>query len=181
MMGSNSEFDIPFEGLKLGKHSFDLEMTEAFFTDLADSMIERGNVRVSFVLDKRETMMVGDFEMEGCVVAACDRCTDLMEVPVRTSAQIVFKFGDEPSEDENLVVIESHEFNLKLAPLCYELLVVSLPARIVHPEGECNEEMLALINQYSGYEYIQDEVDNEELTDEEVDPRWEALKNFKKK
>lgn len=175
MKGSNSEFDVPFEGLKLGKHQFELEMDETFFKDITDSFIEKGSVKVTFVLDKRETMMVGDFELNGEVIAPCDRCTELIEVPVQTSAQIVFKFGEEPSEDENLVVIQSHEFKLQLAPICYELLVVSLPARITHPEGACDEEMLDLLDQYSGYEQEVEDVD------EEVDPRWEALKKLNKK
>ena len=176
-MRSNSEFDIPFEGLKLGKHAYELEMTDAFFASFADARIEQGSVQVLFQLDKRETMMVGDFELKGHIVTQCDRCTDLMEYPVQTSAQLIFKFGDEPSEDENLIVVQSHEFQLNLAPICYELLVVSLPARIVHDEGECNQEMLNLIEQYTGYEDADEE---DEQIEEEIDPRWEALKKFKK-
>lgn len=174
-MRSNNEFDIPFEGLKLGKHEFSLEMMDTFFAEREDAEIEHGFVRVLFVLDKRETMMVGSFELEGHVVTPCDRCTELIQVPVQTTAQIVFKFGDEPSEDENLVVVEPHEFTLKLAPICYELLICSLPARIIHPEGECNEEMLDLLDQYMGYE---DASEDEEI--DEADPRWEALKKLKK-
>jgi uncharacterized metal-binding protein YceD (DUF177 family) len=56
-------------------------------------------------------------------------------------------------------------------------MVVALPSRTVHPEDECNEEMLDLLEEYSGYyEDESDEENNDE--DDDIDPRWEALKKL---
>ena len=171
-MRSNDDFDIPFEGLKLGKHSFEFEITDKFFANITFSSIERGKVKLTFKLEKKETMMVGDFDFDGFVVKSCDRCTDALDVPVKLKAQLIFKYGEEQSTDENLVVIEPSEYKLRLAPICYELIEVNLPQRNIHPEGKCNKEMLSLIEKYS-------KVLNDNKDTDCLDPRWEALKKIK--
>lgn len=171
-MSSNREFDIPFEGLKNGKHDFSFEITDAFFEELDYSIIKGANVHVDFLLEKKETMMIGSFEMEGVVEKPCDRCTEIMEVPLTVSHQMYYKFGEEDSGDENLIVLPKSAFSFSIAPTIYELLTVALPSRTIHKEGECNEEMLHLIEEYEG--------SSEEIeSDEDVDPRWNKLKNLK--
>lgn len=184
-MSSNSEFIIPFEGLKRGKHKFKFHITNTFFEGLTYSIIQGGDIKVDFVLEKRETMMVGQFEMEGTVQKPCDRCTELMDVSISVSHQIIYKFGDEISEDENLIVLPFSAFEIDLSSSIYELLTVALPSRTVHNEDECNEEMLDLLDQYIDPLGNDDEDDDEDYEDEDDsedddnDPRWNQLKNLK--
>ncbi|RYM34185.1 DUF177 domain-containing protein [Brumimicrobium glaciale] len=174
-MASNKEFIIPFEGLKNGKHSFEFEITTAFFEELAYSIILGGDVKVDFQLNKKDTMLIGDFEMSGTIQKSCDRCTDLMDVPVEVSHQIIYKFGEEESVDENLIVLPISAFTIDLASTLYELLTVALPSRTVHEEDDCNEEMLDLIDKYvDSSEPDEDDSDEEDDTD----PRWDALRNL---
>ncbi|MEX1191702.1 MAG: YceD family protein [Brumimicrobium sp.] len=171
-MGSNKVFSIPFEGLKFGKHEFEFEITDKFFEELAYSIIQKGDIKVSFLLDKKENMMVGEIEMSGKITKECDRCTDELDVPIDLTHQVVFKFSDEFSDDENLITLASNEFEINTVPIFYEILTVSLPTRNVHEENECNEEMLKLIDEYTGFTE-EDDSDNDEN-----DPRWDALKNL---
>lgn len=173
-MSSNKEFIIPFEGLKNGKHSFQFHITGAFFEELAYSIIQGGDIKVDFQLNKKDTMMIGDIEMSGTVQKACDRCTDLMDIPVDVSHQIIYKFGEDESEDENLIVLPVSAFTIDIASTLYEILTVALPSRTVHEEDECNEEMLDLIDKYVDSSENQEEDSDEEDTD----PRWDALKNL---
>jgi uncharacterized metal-binding protein YceD (DUF177 family) len=174
-MGSNREFEIPFEGLKAGKHVFKFEITDAFFEELEYSIIQKGHVKVDFVLDKKETMMVGNIKMLGQVEKECDRCTEPISVPVDIEHSVVFKFSEEPSEDEDLISLASNEFKINTAPILYEILTVELPSRTVHAENECNEEMLDLLEEYTGFT---EEDDTAEGDGEDNDPRWDALKNL---
>ena len=51
----------------------------------------------------------------------------------------------------------------------------------MHPKGECNQEMLEAMDDYLMVE--SDEVEpseDENVDDQEIDPRWEELKKLKK-
>lgn len=176
-MRSNREFVIPFEGLKLGKHEFNLKITDSFFAALEYALIEKGNIDVVFELEKKEVMMIGQFHLQGHIEKPCDRCTEMMHVPIEGSFQLIFKFSEGESEDENLITLAPHEFELELAPICHELITVLLPSRVVHEEGECNEDMVELLEQYTQGS-TENWDDDDEDNDDDIDPRWSALKDL---
>ena len=147
-MKSKKEFVIPFIGLKLGVHEFHYEINDTFFEDIDYSIIRQGNVRVRLVLEKKETMLIGDFVLNGTVSTFCDRCNDLMDFPVKGSFKIIYKFGTEPSEDETLFVLDPDAYEIELKDTIYELLTVSLPAKMTHTPGQCNPEMVELLSKY---------------------------------
>lgn len=198
MAKTNRAFIIPFVGLKIGKHTFEFNITDAFFEQVEYSLIERGNVHVTMTLDKKESMMIGDFSIDGKVIASCDLCNDPVEVQVEGEYQLIFKFDDKPSDDETLIIVYPEEFELNLQENLLELITVSLPSRTIHPEGECDSDMLEILNEYRVNaddedfdEDFDDEEDMEEAESEEeaefdeeddyIDPRWAALKNLGKK
>ena len=167
MRHSRSEFDVLFEGLKLGKHVYDFQIDDTFFADIDYTLVEKADITVHFELDKKETMMVGMFEIKGVISGTCDRCTDEVFVDIVNNFDVVLKFSDEISDDENLIHIPSNEHAIKLKPILYEFINVMIPSRMLHKENECNQEMLRLIEQYSQKE------------EKETDPRWEALRKNK--
>lgn len=169
-MSVKKEYVIAFEGLKVGKHSFSFQITDAFFEDLEYSLIDKGEVEANIVLEKKETMMTAEIQLTGFIWSDCDRCTEPLKVEVAVDHHLVFKFGESESEDENLVMVNPNEFEIDMGPVFYELLTVSLPNKNIHEEGECNEEMLDLLDKYSGYDKEDD--------DDDIDPRWKALKNL---
>ncbi len=196
---SKREFVIPFIGLKLGSHTFEFDVSDSFFEEFEYSIIHSGNVHVDLILEKKETMMIGTFSCEGVVSASCDRCNDALDVPVRGSFQLVFKLSDEETDDETLIVLPPEAYELDVAPHIYELITVSLPVRMIHEEGECNEEMVEALNQYLLNPEDEDEWDEEDDWDDEdfddedweeesddddddpdggIDPRWSVLKNL---
>ena len=57
---------------------------------------------------------------------------------------------------------------------------MSLPARSVHPEGECNEEMISILNEYILItEDEANERSSEDDDEEDIDPRWAELNKLK--
>jgi len=190
---SNKEFIIPFIGLKVGFHDFNFEIHDAFFEEVEYSIIHKGNVTVSLTLEKKETMLIGEFQIGGTVSASCDRCNDPLDVPVKGTFRLVYKFDNETSDDESLIVLHPDAYELDVRDNIYELITVSLPARLTHPMGECNEEMIELLKKYSGQpESVEDDFDDDDDWDDEdweeeddddgdddpVDPLWSALKNL---
>lgn len=196
------QFIIPFVGLKQGKHEFSYNLTDAFFESYEYSIIQQGEVHVNFILDKKDTMMVGEFELAGHVKTACDRCNEPLEIQLEGEFKLVYKFASEDEEDEALVVIFPEEYEINIKDSLLEFTTVLLPFRSVHDEGECNEEMLSYLSEYiinpfdeeEDDDYNDDEYDDfddsdddeiEDIEDDQpndgpIDPRWEALKNLKK-
>jgi uncharacterized metal-binding protein YceD (DUF177 family) len=204
----HNEFLIPFVGLKIGKHLFDFEIGNSFFESMEYSIIEQGNVKVTLELDKKETMMIALFHAEGTINTLCDRCNTPMDLEIDGGYKLIYKFGLEEEEDEMLVVLHPDSYQIDITNPIYELITTQLPLRVLHDEGECDEEMWELIQQHivnpedeedlededwddedEKWDFDEDETDSdddeeeEDLDDEDdndkpIDPRWAILKNL---
>ena len=161
----NKDLEIPFVGLKQGIHNFKFEIERSFFDAFPYSIIEEGKITVELSLDKKDTLMIGDYTIKGFVVSNCATCDDLFEAPISGEMTIYYKFGQEQEEDENLVVLTSEVYKINPEQQIYELITVSLNANPRHKEGECNEDVLSLLNKY--------QKGTEEK--EKIDPRWDKL------
>jgi len=201
---SDKEFVIPFVGLKQGVHEFDFEVGNSFFESIEYSIVQKGKVNIKLVLDKKETMLVGDFTLYGTVETGCARCTDPVDSEIEGEFQLVYKFDDKPSEDESLVIVYPEEYEIDVKESILEFISVSLPSRVIHDEGECNEEITEILSEYQVFtlnetsdddfdeedfdEFNDEETEDEEIEnndedqngdDDNIDPRWEALKKLK--
>lgn len=200
---NNNQFIIPFVGLKVGKHDFEFEITDAFFEDSEYSLIQKGKVLVKLNFEKKETMMIGNYNIGGMVVVSCNRCNDELKVDIDGDYRLVYKFDSAPSNDESLVIVYPEEFELNIRGSLMELINVSLPVRAVHTKDECNNDMLDLLDEYvvNTDDDFESEFDDEPILDDQndttdeintddleeegnisnvIDPRWEALKKLKK-
>lgn len=196
MASVKREFVIPFIGLKIGSHTFEFDVSDSFFEEIEYSIIHKAKVHVELVLEKKETMMIGNFSCEGEVSTYCDRCNDPLIVPVKGAFRLIFKLGTEGVDDESLIVLPPESFELDVTPYLYELITVSLPARMIHENGECNEEMVGKLSQYlvnsddededdDDEDYDDDDYDDDDFDDEDddlpnddIDPRWSILKDL---
>ena len=153
---SDKEFVIPFVGLKQGVHEFNFEIGKAFFESIEYSVVHEGNVDVTFLLDKKETMLIGDYTIRGTVKASCGRCNDPVDVDVEGEFQLVYKFDDKPSEDESLVIVYPEEYEIDVKESIHEFISVSIPSRTVHKEGECNEDVMKILSEYQVFTLNED-------------------------
>jgi len=166
----NSSFKayiVPFTGLKDGKHLFEFEIGDSFFAGFEYTMVETGQVHVDMELDKNPNMLTTRFSLSGRVGTTCDRCNDPLEVAISGDYKLVFKFGHDVSDNEELIVLPPEAYQLELAPFLYEFITVALPARKVHPQGGCNEEMVELLSKYSAPYLDEEEYSDEEWDDDE--------------
>lgn len=170
-MKRKSDYTIPFAGLKLGHHLFDFEIDDSFFEELDYSLIQKGDIHVSIDLEKKETMLILLFSLKGSVESECNLCTDPVDFEIDNTFQLIYKFGLEEIDDEAIIVIHPDSYQIDVTQPIYEFITVSLPPRIVHDEGECNQEMIDSLNKYLSSK-------KEEPKDDDIDPRWSALKNL---
>lgn len=169
-MEKDNEFLIPVSGLALGVHSFKFDIKDDFFADMDYSEVKQADVTVDLEVLREELMMTLNFHVEGKVLVPCDRCADEFFIPIQSEQVFYIKFGAEGVEEsDDVVVVPAEEHAYDIRSLIYEYIILSIPIHRVHPEGECNPQVLAMLSH------------DEEPTDEETatDPRWAALKDVK--
>lgn len=179
MSSSKRPFVIPFIGLKIGSHDYHFEIDQTFFDEQNYVGIDDAGVAVHLVLEKKETMLIAHFILTGWIQAPCDRCMDPLKFDLNDEYQIIYKFGHEESDDENLVVIHPDSYEIDVKENIYELIMVSMPAKLIHEEGECNEEMMQAVEKYTVNLHDEDD-DYEDDDDDEDDGQspWDILKNL---
>ena len=170
-MEKENEFLIPVSGLALGVHHFTFDINDDFFADLDYSEVKHGQVKVDLEVVREELMMTLTFHLEGKVLVPCDRCADEFFIPIQSEQVFYIKLGaEEVEESDDVAVVPAEEHAYDVRSLIYEYIILSIPIHRVHPEGECNPEVLALLS------HDEESVDD---TAVETDPRWAALRDAK--
>lgn len=165
-MKANKEYQIPYLGLKAGKHRFDFTLTDEFFEEFEFSEIRHANIAVVVELDKQSSMLVFDISLEGSIQSLCDRCGDDLEIPISLEEQLIVKFGEETMVmDDEIIIHGPSEHSIDLRQYLYEYAHLALPLRHVHKsEEECNQESLKALEKYR--------------VEATSDDKWAALKNL---
>lgn len=170
-MENKNVFTIPVSGLALGNHSYRFEVDDDFFADRDYSEVRQGHVIVKTDVERSETMLSLNFDLKGSVRVVCDRCDEMFDLPIADKQEFFLKLGTETKEEaENVIVLPVTQREFDLSDLVYEFIILALPMQRVHPEGQCNGEMLEYLSEHEAF------VEEDDV--EESDPRWEALKNF---
>ena len=170
-MEKGNEYQIPVNGLALGNHSYHFDVKDDFFEGMDYSEIHQGTVSIDLDIEKRELMMTLNFALQGKVRVACDRCADEFDIPIENNEVYYVKFGSEVAEEsDDVIVVPADQHDFDISSLIYEYIILSIPIHRVHPEGECNPEVLQMLS------HEEEPVAEEE---NETDPRWAALKNIK--
>lgn len=168
------EFDIPFSGLKQGKHGFSYDIDNTFFDSFEYDEFNAVDVTVKVILNKTPTIMELDFDADGTVNVDCDITSEPYNQPITSSSRLVVKFGDSYNdEDDEILILPHGEHQLNIAQFVYEMLVLSVPLKRVHPgiaDGTLKSEALDRLEELQPKE----KRDNKEGND----PRWDELKKL---
>lgn len=130
-------------------------LDDAFFSSLNQEEVLGGEVNVTLNLREREGQFVLSTHIGGTVRVACDRCLDEVVIPVENDDETKIKFVTNIKEAE-----EDDEGNICLPERCteydcawrvYETIVLGLPTERTHPAGECNAQMMTLLESYKSH------------------------------
>ncbi|WP_222982402.1 YceD family protein [Flagellimonas meishanensis] len=168
------EFSIPFSGLKLGKHRFEYEIDNAFFESFEYQEFNGAKVSVVAVLDKLSTMMELKLEAKGTVNVDCDLTGEPFDQSVDAELHLVIKFGEEYNDENDEVLVIPHgEHQINIAQYVYEMLVLAVPQKRVHPgvlDGTLKSDILEKLEELQPKE--------KKKESEKTDPRWDSLKKL---
>ncbi|MFD0963295.1 YceD family protein [Pseudofulvibacter geojedonensis] len=170
------EFTIPFVGLKEGKHRFEFDIKQSFFENFDYHEFNSSDIKVSLLLNKTSTMMELNFEANGIINVNCDLTNEPFNQDISTSLHLIVKFGEEfNDENEEILILPHGEYEVKVQQYIYEMIVLAKPSKSIHPgveDGTLDSEILSKLEEYSLKEK------SEEEESEDIDPRWNKLKNL---
>ncbi|WP_421803609.1 YceD family protein [Flagellimonas sp.] len=168
------EFFIPFSGLKLGKHKFVYEIDDAFFESFDYQEFNGASVNISAVLEKMSTMMELEMKATGTINVDCDLTGESYDQPIDSDLKLVVKFGEEYNdEDDEILIIPHGEHQFNIAQYIYEMLVLAVPQKRVHPgveDGTLKSDILDKLEELQPKE--------QKGPSEKTDPRWDDLKKL---
>ena len=169
----HKEYSIPFSGLKQGKHKFTYRVDNTFIQSFGFQEFNDVAVDLVVLLDRQSTVLEFEFEAKGTVNVDCDLSNEPYDQPISAKLALVVKFGEEfNDEDDEILIIPHGEHQVNIAQYVYEMLVLAVPAKRVHPgvlDGSLRSEMLKRLEELQPGELNKKE---------ETDPRWDALKDF---
>lgn len=179
-MKKTKEYLIPFVGLKQGKHHFEYQLNNAFFEIFDYDEFENSNIKVNVVLEKKSSMLELVFQHQGTVNVPCDLTSEEFDLPIKGKMKLIVRFGEEFNNDnEELLILPFGEFEIDIAQYMYEMIVLSIPLRRVHPgvkDGSLKTKALEKLNELKVKEPEQEE--KEVQKEEDIDPRWDKLKQL---
>ena len=179
-MNKIKEFLIPFAGLKLGKHQFEYQISNAFFEIFDYDEFKNSNIKVNVVLEKKSTMLELAFKHKGTVNVPCDMTNEDFDLPIIGNMKLIVRFGEVFNNDnEELLILPHGEFQIDIAQYIYEMIVLSVPLRRIHPgikDGSLNTEALTKLKELTIKELKKE--NKEKQKQENIDPRWDKLKQL---
>ena len=181
-MGKFTAYKLPLKSLGEGVHEFDYVLDKQFFVNMEYSDVRDADLAVHLTVDHHNDIYRLNFEIAGTVTLLCDRCLDDLIQPIDTSYCINVEFGDDYDDDsDDLLVIPRNDNDLNVAYMLFDTVVLQIPMKHVHPMGQCNRAMSALLKKHrAGADAIEDELLDsvEDAADIPTDPRWDALRGL---
>jgi uncharacterized metal-binding protein YceD (DUF177 family) len=164
------EFNIPFVGLKEGKHLFEYKIDNTFFELYNYSDFEKSSIDVTLEFVKKSTLFELEFTASGTVHVPCDVTNEYFDLEITATLPLVVKFGQEYNDENEEILILPHEvYQFSVAQFIYEMIVLGIPNKRVHPkvlDGTMETEVLEQLET------------KEDKAVETTDPRWDKLKNL---
>lgn len=176
-MSKTKEFLIPFVGLKLGKHHFDYQVNNKFFENFDYDEFQNSDIKVNLIFEKKDTMLELNFKHKGTVNVPCDVTGEDFDLPIKGKMTLIVRFGDEFNNDnEELLILPHGEFEIDVAQYIYEMIVLSVPQKRIHTgikDGTLKSDALDRLKELAVKEQKE-----ESEKEEDIDPRWDKLKQL---
>ena len=157
-------FKIDLKALTDQVATYEFKLDDAYFEAIEAPDIQKGNLSVALSIRRMAGSFEFTFHIRGFVIVTCDLCLDEMQQPIDTENKLMAKFGEEYSDDDDLIVVPEREGVLDISWFIYEFIDLSVPIKHVHAPGKCNPAMMKKL---------------QEDGEEPLNPRWAGLEKLK--
>ena len=172
-------YNLPLRNLTDTPTAFEYDLNNEFFKKINSPEVERGNMKAVVSAKKKAAVFELKIELSGSVTIPCDRCLADMQQPINYHETLLVKFGEQFSEEGEVVIVPESDGKINLAWFFYEMIVVNIPIKHVHPAGECNKTMEAKLKRHSVHSKNDDGeddfFDDDDFDEDDDEPQWEPL------
>lgn len=178
-MKRRMEFELAWQGLKLGEHILDYQLGMDFLKEkgYAGDDIKDIEAKATVKFVKHESFFELHFDIGGFAITPCDRCGDDFRLNLWDEFDLIVKLSDaedadETEEDADVVFIPRSETVLDISDWLYEFIILSIPLQRIHPNNasgapDCNPEALKLLGKLA------------EQPEEKKNDIWKGLQSIK--
>lgn len=143
------QYIVSLPALGEGRHELEMKADKAFFASRGDTEVTDADVDVYVDIEVRHGVYKIGITCQGWIEIPCDRCLDPMRLDVDEDYDVIVRYGEDYDETDDTIIIPETEVKFDLAPLVADTILLSIPLRHIHPEGECNAEMRDYMNRHS--------------------------------
>lgn len=151
------QFEISLPSLAEGHHELELKAGAELFADRGNVDVSNADITAFVDIDVRHGAYNFGITCRGQIDIPCDRCLDPMRQEVDEDYDFTVRYGDDFDEGDGIITIPESETVFDLAPIVADTVLLSIPLRHVHADGECNPGMEEIMKRHSA-----DEPDSEE-------------------
>lgn len=153
-MNPEDTYLINLVSLKEGITEFGYKIGNGFFSPEETERVLGADVDVRLDINKRHESYRLEFTFDGKLDAMCDRCLDAVRLDIAAEWSLTVRHGDdydtaETGSGEEMMVIPEDCTSIDVAPMIRDTLLLSIPLRCVHADGECNKDMSAKLREHS--------------------------------
>ena len=143
------QFIIALPTLGEGHHEYEMKVDGSFFSSRGNEEVKDADVTAYVDIDVCHGAYKIGITCQGWIDIPCDRCLDPMRHEVDDDYDVTVRYGEEYDETEDTIIIPEDEVKFDLSSLIADTILLSIPLRHVHPEGECNVEMETIMKKHS--------------------------------
>lgn len=161
-MKHNREFEIAWQGLKPGLHTYVYDIDDRFMREKeVDGDFKDWNAKITLNFDKKDSFFLAKFDVDGTVTIPCDRCGDDFKLRLWDEFNLVIKLmgenAEEIEDEDDVIFIPRSETVIDISNWLYEFVLLSVPLQHIHPDKEdgtpgCNPQALNLLDKLSAHE-----------------------------
>ena len=167
-------FSVKFIGLKEGTHNFLFPLSKSFFETFEYFEFNSVDVNVDLLLVKKSTIIELSLKGAGSVNINCTLTNEPFDYQINSKLNLLVKFGDSyDDENDELLVLPHGSHSIDLDQYFYEMIVLSMPIRNVHPDVENGTIDSEILNRLKEFDINKEKNSN-------FDARWDKLKELKK-
>ena len=166
-----TDYDIVFSGLKEGEHNYVFKISDTFLKNFGFNELNNVDIEVNSIFVKKNSLMELNLNGNGSYILSCDISNGEFPYRVVSELNYIIKFGENYNDDnDQYVIIPYGSYKFNIAKTIYEMIVLSIPQKKVHPgiiDGSLNSKTVKILNELSPG-----------AKKNKLDPRWNKLKDY---
>jgi len=150
-MSKFEQYNILLKDLPIGTTTKEFILDDAFFQKIDGPEVQKGSAKATVTIRRKEHIFELLFKLAGTISVPCDRCLDDMEQEIAHEENLLVKFGNKFSEEDEIVIVSEVEGSINIAWFLYEFIVLNIPIKHVHRPGKCNKMMISKLKKHIAY------------------------------